>query len=65
MSRVTEAFSEMRAQLEKCARQFHELRNLEGAAEHKYWKFENCTADSCAEARKALAIAFPAAEPRP
>lgn len=44
----------LRAQLEKCARRFHETRLRDGAAEHRHWKFENCPAASCREARKAL-----------
>jgi hypothetical protein len=44
------------AQLEKCARRFHQTRQVDNAAEHKFWKFENCPAESCREARKALGM---------
>lgn len=44
------------AQLEKCARRFHAMRQEENAREHKFWKFENCPSEVCREARKALGI---------
>lgn len=53
---MTEMIEAVRTQLEKCARRFHAQRLQDGAAEHKYWRFENCPADSCVEAKKALGL---------
>ncbi len=53
MSEMREAVS---VQLNICARRFHQLRQDEGSSEHKYWRFENCPADSCLEAKKALGL---------
>jgi len=47
---------QLREQLEKCARRFHDLRQVENAREHKFWKFENCPGEACREARKALGM---------
>jgi hypothetical protein len=55
---LSENATALRDQLEKCARRFHALRQLVGAAEHKHWKFEYCPAESCTEARAALEKVF-------
>jgi hypothetical protein len=49
----------LRTALERSARRFHELQHINGAAEHKFWKFEHCPAPACAEARSALNITEP------
>jgi hypothetical protein len=46
----------MREALEKTARRFHADRQYAGAQEHKWWKFENCPAPNCREARAALGM---------
>jgi hypothetical protein len=49
----------LRTALERSARRFHELQNITGCREHKFWKFEHCPAPACAEARSALDITEP------
>jgi hypothetical protein len=46
----------VREALEKCARRYHQQRQYENSREHKFWTFENCPADGCKEARKALGM---------
>ena len=49
----------LRLALERSARRFHELQNINGCREHKFWRFEHCPAPACAEARNALDITEP------
>lgn len=49
-----DAANTLAAELEKCARRFHQVRQVENSQEHKFWKFENCPAESCTHARRAL-----------
>jgi len=53
---VSEMIEAVREQFNKCARKFHGLQLELGSSEHKYWRFENCPADSCVEAKKALGL---------
>jgi hypothetical protein len=46
----------VRQALEKTARRFHQERQYNNSQEHKWWKFENCPADYCKEARQALGM---------
>lgn len=41
---------------ERCARRFHDFNVTQGAVLHRNWKFENCPAEACASARKALGL---------
>lgn len=47
------AFREL---FEKCARRYHEFTASQGAVQHRAWHFENCPAESCKSARKALGL---------
>lgn len=47
------AFREL---FEKCARRFHDFAGSQGAVQHRSWRFENCPAESCKSARKALGL---------
>lgn len=41
---------------EKCARRFHDFNVTQGSVQHRQWKFENCPAEACKSARKALGM---------
>lgn len=43
-----------RGKFEEAARRHHALGQQIGFAEHRFWRFENCPAPSCAEARSLL-----------
>jgi hypothetical protein len=47
---------DVREALERSARRHHQERQYENSREHKWWKFENCPAQACDEARKALGM---------
>jgi hypothetical protein len=45
-----------RGKFENCARRYHDLLRGEASPSHRYWKFENCPADTCKDAREALGL---------
>jgi hypothetical protein len=61
---TTQSVAVLRKQLEKCARKYHVRMQEIDAPPHKFWKFEECPAGSCREARAALGIPQPAPIPK-
>jgi len=45
---------DFRTKFEEWAERYHALAQQVGLGEHRFWKFRNCPAPSCAEARAAL-----------